>query len=155
MSATPPTIKEDGTRWTVENARPIAMRVAIGFIVPIVIAAIGWTMWNDALEHRWVMLSIRALFALLVLMSARFSLFGAESLALEGGELVYRRGKIEERCAAGDVERLEREGNHLRVHVRGRERPMIVGAGLRQHPAAIQWLAERVQQRITEAKKGT
>ena len=154
---TPPTIKEDGARWTVENARPVAMRVGIGFIVPIVLAAVGYTMWNDALEHRWVMLSIRGLFALVVLTSARFSLFGAESLALEGSELVYRRGKVEERCAVGDVERLEREGNILRVHVRGRERPMIVGAGLRQQPAAMQWLAERVEQRVrsaTGAKKG-
>jgi hypothetical protein len=155
---TPPTIKEDGDRWTVENARPIAMRVAIGFIVPIVLVMIGWTMWNDALEHRWVMLSIRGLFALVVLTSARFSLFGAESLALEGGALVYRRGKVEERSAASDVERIEREGNILRVVVRGRERPLIVGAGLRQQPAAMQWLADRVQQRMTSltgAKKGT
>lgn len=152
---TPPTIKEDGARWTVENARPIAMRVAIGFIVPIVLAAIGWTMWNDSLEHRWVMLAIRGVFALLLLTSARFSLFGAESLALDSGALVYRRGKTEERCAAGDVERFEREGNILRIYVRGRERPMIVGAGLRQEPAAMQWLAERVQEKITAAKKGT
>jgi hypothetical protein len=155
---TPPTIKEDGDRWTVENARPIAMRVAIGFIVPIVLVMIGWTMWNDALEHRWVMLSIRGLFALVVLTSARFSLFGAESLALDGGALVYRRGKVEERSAVSDVERIEREGNILRVVVRGRERPLIVGAGLRQQPAAMQWLADRVQQRMTSltgAKKGT
>jgi hypothetical protein len=155
---TPPTIKEDGDRWTVDNARPVAMRVGIGFVVPIVLAAVGYTMWNDAIEHRWVMLSIRGLFALVVLTSARFSLFGAESLAVEGGELVYRRGKIEERCAAGDVERFEREGNILRVHVRGRERPLIVGAGLRQPPSAMQWLAARVDERLrslTGAKKGT
>jgi hypothetical protein len=152
----PSTIKEDGSRWTVENARPVAMRVAIGFVVPIVLTAVGWTMWNDALEHRWVMMSIRALFALLVLVSARFSLFGSESVALEGGELVYRRGKLEERCAAADVERVEREGNLVRVHVRGPagevRRPIIVGAGLRQQPSAMQWLAERIQARITAAK---
>lgn len=157
---TPPTIKEDGSHWTVENARPIVMRVGIGFIVPIVLTAIGYTMWNDAIEHRWVMMAVRALFALILLVSARFSLFGAESLALEGGELVYRRGKHEERCAAGDVERLEREGNIVRVRVRGRERAIIVGAGLRQQPMAMQWLVERVQQRLeaagaTGAKKGT
>jgi len=154
----PPTIKEEGARWTVENARPIAMRVGIGFVVPIVLTAIGYTMWNDALEHRWVMLSIRGLFALIVLMSARFSLFGAESLAVDSGELVYRRGKTEERCAASDVERVEREGNIVRVHVRGRERPLIIGAGLRQQPAAMKWLVERVEQSlrsVTGAKKGT
>lgn len=149
----PPTIKEDGRRWTVENARPLVMRLGIGFVVPIVLTAVGWTMWNDALEHRFVMLAIRALFALVVLTSARFSLFGAESLALEGGELIYRRGKLDDRCAAGDVERLERDGNILRVHVRGRERPLIVGAGLRQPPAAMKWLAERVQAELTAAKK--
>jgi hypothetical protein len=155
---TPRTIKEDGARWTVENARPLIMRVIIGFVVPIVLTAVGWTMWNDALEHRWVMLSLRGMFALLLLLAARFSLFGAESLALDGGALVYRRGKVEERSAVSDVERIEREGNILRVVVRGRERPLIVGAGLRQQPAAMQWLADRVQQRMTSltgAKKGT
>jgi hypothetical protein len=146
---TPPTIKEQGARWTVENARPLAMRMGIGAVTPIVLAAIGWTMWNDALGHRWVMFSVRGLFALVVLVSARFSLFGSESVAVEGNELVYRRGKHEERCKAGDVERLERQGNHLRVHVRGSERPIIVGAGLRQQPAAIQWLAERLQAALT------
>jgi hypothetical protein len=156
---TPRTIKEDGARWTVENARPLIMRVIIGFVVPIVLTAVGWTMWNDALEHRWVMLSLRGMFALLLLLAARFSLFGAESVAIEGGALVYRRGKLEERCAVGDVERIEREGNHLRVHVRGPagevRRPIVIGAGLRQEPAAMKWLAERLQQSITAAKKGT
>ncbi|HEX9103688.1 MAG TPA: hypothetical protein VF997_15870 [Polyangia bacterium] len=153
---TPPTIKEeDGRRWTVENARPLFMRMAIGVVTPIVLAAVGWTMWNDALEHRWVMLAIRAAFALLVLASARFSLFGSESLAVEGGQLVYRRGRHEERCAVGDVERLERQGNLLRVHVRGpagEARPIIVGAGLRQQPAAMKWLAERLQSAIQRAR---
>ena len=151
----PTTIKEDGNRWTVENARPLAMRMAIGVVTPIVLAAVGWTMYNDALDHRFGMLAIRGAFALLVLLSARFALFGAESLAIEGRELVYRRGKHEERCAVGDVERLEREGNHLRVHVRGAERPIIVGAGLRQQPSAMQWLVERLQSAITGAKTGT
>ncbi len=152
---TPTTIKEDGRRWTVENARPLAMRMVIGAATPIVLAAVGWTMYNDALDHRWGMMAIRGVFALLVLVSARFALFGAESLAIEGRELIYRRGKHEERCAVGDVERIEREGNHLRVHVRGAERPLVVGAGLRQQPAAMQWLAERLQSAITGAKKGT
>ena len=149
----PPTIKEEeGRRWTVENARPLAMRLAIGAVTPIVLTAVGWTMWNDALDHHWVMMAIRAAFALLVLVSARFSLFGSESLAVEGGELVYRRGRHQERCAVGDVERLERQGNLLRVHVRGAERAIIVGAGLRQHPAAIKWLAERLQSAIAAAR---
>jgi len=150
---TPPTIKEDGARWTVLNARPLFMRMAIGAVTPIVLTAVGWTMYNDALEHHWVMFAVRALFALVVLVSARFSLFGSESLAVEGRELVYRRGKHEERCAVGDVERLERQGNQLRVHLRGSERSIIVGVGLRQHPAAMQWLAERLQSAITDAQR--
>jgi hypothetical protein len=149
---TPGTIKEEGARWTVENARPLAMRMGIGAVTPIVLTAIGWTMYEDALGHRWVMFAVRALFAAVVLVSARFSLFGSESLAVEGGELVYRRGKHEERCKAGDVERLERQGNNLRVHVRGSERPIIVGVGLRQQPAAMQWLAERVQAALKSAR---
>lgn len=149
---TPSTIKEEGARWTVENARPLVMRLAIGAVTPIVLAAVGWTMYNDALGHRWVMFTVRALFAAVVLVSARFSLFGSESLAVEGVELVYRRGKHEERCKASEVERLERQGNHLRVHVRGQERPIIVGAGLRQQPSAMQWLAERLQAALKSAR---
>ena len=149
---TPPSIKEEGAHWTVENARPLAMRLAIAAVTPIVVTAVGWTMYQDSLGQRWVMFGIRALFALVVLASARFSLFGSESVAVEGGELVYRRGKHVERCAAGDVERLERQGNHLRVHVKGTERPIIVGAGLRQQPAAMQWLAERLQAALQSAR---
>lgn len=152
---TPPTIKEAGGRWTVENARPLVMRMAIGAVTPIVLAAVGWTMYNDALDHRWVMFAVRATFALIVLVSARFSLFGSELLAIEGRELVYRRGRHVERCGVGDVERLERQGNLLHVHVRGAARPIIVGAGLRQQPAAMKWLAERLQSSITAAKKDT
>ncbi|MCU1276905.1 MAG: hypothetical protein JWM53_451, partial [bacterium] len=37
---TPPTIKEDGTRWIIENARPLAMRLVIGFAAPIAVALI-------------------------------------------------------------------------------------------------------------------
>ena len=150
---TPPTIKEEGARWTIENARPLFMRMAIGAVTPIVLAAVAWTMYQDTLDHHWVMFSVRALFAVIVLVSARFSLFGSESLAIEGRELVYRRGKHEERCAVGDVERLEREGNQLRVHVRGSERPIIVGAGLRQQPAAMKWLAERLQSALKSAAR--
>jgi hypothetical protein len=157
---TPPTIKEaDGTRWTVENARPLIMRVAIGLIAPIVLALVGLTMVNDVHEARWGMLAARGLFALVVVFSTVFSLFGAESLAVEGGELVWRRGKSQVRRApVADVEKVERQGNHLRVHVRGPEggeaQPIIVGAGLRQPPAAIAWLAERVQAAVTAARTG-
>jgi hypothetical protein len=153
---TPPTIKEDGSRWIIENARPIAMRVLIGFAAPIAIALVGITMINDAREAHWGMLTIRLVFALFVALSAVFSLFGAESLAIEGGELVWRRGKSQVRRAAlGDIEKLERIGNQLRVHARGQERPIIIGAGLRQNEPAIAWLAERVKAAITAARKGT
>jgi len=152
---TPPTIKEEGARWTIENARPLFMRMAIGAVTPVVLVAVGWTMYQDTLDRHWVMFSVRALFAVIVLVSARFSLFGSERVAIEGRELVYRRGRHEERCGVNDVERLERQGNHLRVHARGRERPIIIGAGLRQQPSAMKWLAERLQSEITAAKKGT
>jgi hypothetical protein len=153
---TPPTIKEDGTRWIIENARPLAMRVVIGFAAPIAIALIVLVMINDAREGRWGMFGVRVIFALIVALSAVFSLFGAESLSIEGGDLVWRRGKAQERRApVGSVEKLERQGNQLRVHVRGEERPIVVGAGLRQQPAAMKWLAERLQTAITGARTGT
>jgi hypothetical protein len=150
----PTTIKEaDGRRWTLENGRPVFMRIAIGFIAPIALALVGVTAINDFREGRWFMLAARCLFALLVLMSAVFSLFGAERLAIEGDELVWRRGRSQVRRAhVNDVEKLERQGNHLRVHVRGQEHPIIVGVGLRQQPAAIAWLAERVQAAIRDIR---
>ena len=152
--ATPPTIKEDGTRWIVENARPRAMRIVIGFAAPIAIGLIGLAMVNDVRDHKWVMLGARALFALLVGASAVFSLFGAESLSVEGGELVWRRGTSQERrCAVADVEKLERQGNHLRVHVRGEQHAIIVGAGLRQRPQAMAWLTARLQEALTDARR--
>ena len=152
----PATIKEtDGRAWTVENARPLAMRIGIGFVAPIVLALIGVTMMNDVAEHRWGMLALRAIFALFVAMAAVFSLFGGESVAIEGDGLVWRRGKNQVRRApVADVEKRERQGNHLRVHVRGQERAIIVGAGLRQQPAAVAWLAERLQSAITAARTG-
>jgi hypothetical protein len=149
---TPSTIKEDGARWTVENARPLFMRMSIAVITPIVLGLVGWTMYQDALDHHWVMFGVRSLFVLVILMGARFSLFGSESVAIEGGELVYRRGLHVERCGVADVEKLQRQGNHLRVVVRGREHAIVVGAGLRQPPAAIQWLAERLQDAIFAAR---
>jgi hypothetical protein len=155
MMENPPTIKEaDGTHWIVENARPLIMRVGIGFVAPIVLGLIAITMVNDVREGRLGMMAVRGLFALFVVVAAIFSLFGGESLAVENGELVWRRGKSQvRRAAVGDVEKLERQGNHLRVHVRGQQQPIVVGAGLRQQPAAIAWLAERVQAAIVAARK--
>ncbi|MDB4965199.1 MAG: hypothetical protein JWN44_888 [Myxococcales bacterium] len=153
---TPPTIKEEGTRWTVENARPRAMRVLIGVVSPIAIGLIGLSMVNDVREHKWWMLVARAVFAVVVATSAVFSLFGAESVAVEERDVVWRRGSSQERrCGVADVEKLERVGNHLRVHVRGEKHPMVIGAGLRQQPAAIAWLAKRLEAAITAARKGT
>src|SRR6266542_1752289 len=119
--STPNTIlvQTDG-RLVVVNARPRAMRTIIMLAAPVAIA-----------------------FVLL-------SLFGDESIAVEGQELVWRRGKSQERRAAiADVEKLEREGNHLRVHLRGATHPIIIGAGLRQPPAAIEWLSAELEARLT------
>lgn len=149
----PATIKEAGDSWTVENARPRAMRVAIGLFAPIAIAFVGLAMVDDVRGHKLGMLAVRGLFALFVAMAAVFSLFGSESLSVESGELVWRRGSSQERrCAVADVEKLEREGNHLRVHVRGEPHPIVVGAGLRQPPAAMAWLTERVHQALLAAQ---
>src|SRR3954471_23510929 len=152
---TPSTIKEeaDGKRWVIENGRPLAMRVVIGFVAPIAIALVGLTILNDVAERRWGMVTVRVIFAAVIALSTVFSLFGAETLSIEGGELVWRRGKSQERRAdLAGVQKLERQGNHLRVHVAGQERPIIVGAGLRQQPAAIAWLAERLQSAIKTAR---
>jgi hypothetical protein len=156
---TPPTIKEedDGHRWIVDNARPRSMRVAIGMVAPVVLAFIGLAMVNDVREHKWWMLAARVLFAALVVMSAVFSLFGGESLALEGAELVWRRGRSQERrCAVADVVTLERVGNHLRIFARGDDKhpAILVGAGLRQPPAAVAWLLERLQDALARARSG-
>jgi hypothetical protein len=152
---TPSTIKEedDGRRWMIENARPRSMRIVIGTVAPLVLALIGLAVVNDVREHKWWMLAVRLVFAGLVVMSAIFSLFGGESLALEGGELVWRRGRSQQRrCPVGDVEKLERVGNHLRIHVRGDSRPIIVGAGLRQPPSAVAWLIERLHAALVAAR---
>jgi hypothetical protein len=153
---TPTTIKEEGTRWTVENARPRGMRILIGLVAPIAIGFIALSMINDVREHKWWMLVARFGFAVVVAVSAVFSLFGAESVSVEGGEVVWRRGSSQERrCGVADVAKLERVGNHLRVHVKGEKHPMVVGAGLRQQPAAIAWLAKRLEAAIIAARKGT
>jgi uncharacterized membrane protein YbhN (UPF0104 family) len=150
----PPTIKEDGRRWTLENARPQAMRMVIGAAAPIALAAVGFIMWGDALAHHWVMFGVRALFGLMIILAARFALFGSESLAIEGDELVWRRGKQREACKLDAIEKLERNGNHLLVHVDNAEL-IEIGGGLRQPAAAMAWLIERVQSEIIAARKGT
>ena len=152
----PTTIKEEGNRWTIDNARPRNMRVIIGVAAPIVLGFIALSMLQDFGERRWVMLTMRAIFALVVVLGTVFSLFGAESLAIEDGALVWRRGSSQgRRCELGEIERIEREGNHLRVYARGNARPaIVVGAGLRQPPAAVEWLRQRVEAAITAAKKG-
>lgn len=151
----PTTIREEGTRWTIDNARPRNMRIVIGVVAPIAIAFVGLAMVSDFGERHFGMFAVRALFVILIAVSAMFSLFGAESLAVEGDALVWRRGSSQQRrCPLGELEKLEREGNQLRVHVRGEKQPIVIGAGLRQQPAAMQWLLERVQAAITAAQKG-
>src|SRR5437773_10272404 len=116
---TPTTIKEEGTRWTVENARPRGMRILIGLVAPIAIGFIALSMVSDVREHKWWMLVARFGFAVVVAMSAVFSLFGAESVAVEGGEVVWRRGSSQERRSrVADVAKLEGVGKHLRVPVK-------------------------------------
>jgi hypothetical protein len=143
---TPPTIKEDKGRFTVENARPVAMRVGIAVFATVVLAFVVWKMIDDAMQRHFFMFAVRGLFAAMVSSAAVFALFGAETLAVEGGELVWRRGKGQERrCAISAVERVEQQGIHLYLHVRGQERPIVVGAGLRQPPPAMTWLKQRLE----------
>ncbi len=151
---TPPTIKEEGMRWTVANARPFAMRLVIAIAAPVVLALIGFAILGDLAVGRWVFVLLRALFAAVVVMAAVFSLFGAETIAVDGGEVVWRRGRRQlRRAAVGDVEKLERVGNTVRVHVRGAEQPIVVGSGLRQPPAAMKWLAERLDKAILDVRR--
>ncbi len=152
---TPPTIKEDETRWTVENARPLAMRLVIGVAAPVALGLIGFAMLGDVRDGRWIFFVLRAVFAAIVAMAAVFSLFGAEVIAVDGGEVVWRRGRRQVRRApVGDVEKLERVGNTVRVHVRGAEQPIVVGVGLRQSPAAMKWLMQRLDAAIIGARRG-
>ena len=155
--STPNTIlvQTDG-RLVVVNARPRAMRTIIMLAAPVAIAFVLLSVIGDVQTHHWFMIPVRLIFALVVGLAAMFSLFGDESIAVEGQELVWRRGKSQERRAAiADVEKLEREGNHLRVHLRGATHPIIIGAGLRQPPAAIEWLSAELEARLTAAQKGT
>lgn len=151
---TPSTITEANGKFTVHNARPRAMRVVVAIAAPIVVIFVGISILGDVRDSNWIMIAPRALFALMVLLAAQFSLFGAESIGVEGGELVWRRGTTQERrYPLGDVERLERQGNQLHVHVRSDRHPIIVGAGLRQPAAAMQWLADRLQAALDAARK--
>jgi hypothetical protein len=152
----PPTIKEDGTRWTVENARPLGLRIGWGVAAPIVLALLGYASLGDVRDGKWVMLAMRAVFAVFVVTAAVFSLFGGETLAVADGEVTWQRGRKQiRRAKLADVEKLERTGTQLRVHVRGEEQPIIVGAGLRQPPAAMSWLMKRLDAAIIAARKGT
>jgi hypothetical protein len=156
MSMQPSSIREENGRYVVDNARPKGMRTVIKIAAPLAIAFVLLSIVGDVQAHHWIMIPFRLIFALVIGTAAMFSLFGAESVAVEGGDLVWRRGDSQERRAAiGDVERLEREGNHLRVHVRGETHPIVVGAGLRQSPEAMQWLAEQLDARLTAARTGT
>src|ERR1700761_7504833 len=129
----PSTILENNQLFTVNNARPLAMRVVVGFVAPIVLVFIALSLWNDVEERAWGMMAVRLMFALTVILATRFALFGAEIIGIENGELVWRRGKtLERHCPVAAVERIEREGNQLRVHIRDDKYPIIVGAGLRQ-----------------------
>jgi hypothetical protein len=153
----PTTIKEEGNRWTIDNARPRNMRVVIGVAAPIVLGFLAISIMRDLEGHDWLMLTLRLLFAAVVVLGTVFSLFGAESLVVESGELVWRRGSSQERrCKLGEIARIERMGNHLRVYARGDDKhpSIVIGAGLRQQPAAIEWLRERVDAAITAAKTG-
>ena len=151
----PSTITENNGSFTVNNARPAAMRVVVGFAAPIVLLFIAVSVVNDVEEHAWGMMAVRAMFALVVIMATRFALFGAETIGIEGGELVWRRGKsLERHCPVAQVERIEREGNQLRVHIRDDKYPIIVGAGLRQPEAAMAALAERLDAARTAARTG-
>jgi hypothetical protein len=153
---TPNTIVEQNGRLVVANARPRAMRAVIVLAASVAVALVLLSVIGDVQTHHWFMIPVRLVFALVIGLAAMFSLFGAESVAIEGQELVWRRGESQERRAAvGDIERLEREGNHLRVHVRGEAHPIIIGAGLRQSPQAMQWLTDELDARLTAARKGT
>jgi hypothetical protein len=151
----PSTIIESNGRFTVNNARPPAMRIIVAIAAPIVILLVGVSVVSDVEDRRWAMIAVRAFFALTVILATRFALFGAETIGVEGPELIWRRGKaLERRCRLGDVERIEREGNQLRVHIRDDKYPIIVGAGLRQPEAAMEWLSERLQAAITAGQTG-
>jgi hypothetical protein len=137
---------EGGTRWLVKNARPLGMRIAVAVVAAIAVGVIGVTAFAEIREGRWGMGLIRGLFLIVVATAARFTLFGEEALQVAGGELLWTRGtNFERRCKLEEIERLERTGNQLRVHVRGAATPIVVGSGLRQPEPAMVWLTARVE----------
>lgn len=152
----PTTITEDNGRYVIHNARPRGMRVGVAIVAPLAILFVLLSLVGDVHDHDWIMVPVRLGFAGVIAMAALFALFGSESIAVEGGELVWRRGKSQERrWRLGDVEWLEQQGTQLRVHIKGEPHPFVVGAGLRQPPEAIAWLSERLLPALTAARKGT
>lgn len=152
----PTTISEEplkgGARFVLRNARPRNMKVLVMVAAPIVLVLLAITAANDIQQHRWPMAIVRALFGVVVATAATFTLFGEESLDVAAGELWWRRGKnFERRCPVADIERLEREGNQLRVIVKSQP-PIVIGSGLRQPPETMAWLADRVEAVLKAAR---
>jgi hypothetical protein len=152
----PTTISEEGldggARFVIKNARPKSMRVAVMVAAPIAIALIGLTAANDFHDGRWGMALVRVLFCLVVAAATRFTLFGEEAVEVARAELVWTRGKnFERRCVVGDVVELERQGNQLRVVVKGQP-PIVIAAGLRQPPEAVAWLSDRLEAALKRAQ---
>jgi hypothetical protein len=152
----PTTISEEeleaGARFMIKNARPKGMRMAVMIVTPIVVVIIGLTAANDFHDGHWGMGLVRLLFCLVVATAARFSLFGEESLQVTPAELLWQRGKnFERRCAVADIEQLEHQGTQLRVMVKGQP-PILIGTGLRQPPAHMAWLSDRLEAAIKRAR---
>jgi hypothetical protein len=143
---------ENGARFVLHNARPRSMRVAIMIVAPLVVAIIGLTAANDFHDGHWGMALVRLGFCIVVATAARFTLFGQESLEIVPAGLLWQRGKnFERRCAVADIEQLERQGNQLRVLVKGQP-PIVIGSGLRQPPNNVAWLADRLEAAIQRAR---
>jgi hypothetical protein len=143
---------QDGARFALKNARPRSMRVAIMVVAPLVVALIGVTAANDFHAGNWGMALVRLFFCVIVAAAARFTLFGEESVLVTAAELVWQRGKnFERRCPVADIEQLERQGNQLRVLVRGQS-PIVIATGLRHQPADVAWLSDRLEAAIARAR---
>jgi hypothetical protein len=153
----PTTISEEqldgGAKFVLQNARPKGMRVAIMVVTPLIVALIGLTAANDFHDGHWGMGLVRVLFCIVVATAARFTLFGEESVQVTPAELLWLRGKnFERRCAVADIEQLERQGNQLRVIVKG-QTPIVIGSGLRQPPSNMAWLSDRLEAAIKLARE--